>query len=78
VYSELGRLNLPSEQVNRYIHEWDIKLDAKTKTLTATKLSEFRLMDIITDDEFRSEMSGLGYNDRYIEWYIESFGMEEE
>jgi len=78
VYSELGRLNLPSDQINRYIREWTIKLDAKTKTLTATKLSEFRLMGIITDGEFRSEMSGLGYNDRYIDWYIESFGMEEE
>jgi len=78
VYAELGRLNLPADQINRYIREWTIKLDAKTKTLTASKLSEFFLMGIITPEEFYAEMSGLGYNDRYIEWYLLSFGMEEE
>ena len=72
VYSELGRLNLPSEQVNRYIRTWDIKRAAKTKTLTATQLAKFRTQEIIVDGEFRSEMSGIGYSDRYIEWWLES------
>lgn len=72
VYSELGRLNLPSDQINRYLRTWDIKRQAKTRTLTAAQLAKFRAQKIIVDGEFRSEMSGIGYNDQYIEWWLES------
>lgn len=77
IYTELGKLNLPSEQINRYIREWDIKRNAKTKTLTAAVLVKFRTQEVITDGEFSTEMSGIGYNDRYIKWYLESIGKGE-
>ena len=72
VYSELGRLNLPSEQINRYLRTWDIKRQAKTKSPTTAQLTKFRVQEIIGDDEFRSEMSGIGWSDRYIKWWLES------
>jgi len=75
VYSELGRLNLPSEQINRYLRTWDIKLEAKTKTLTGDKLGSLRRARIISDEEYVSEMSGLGYNDRYIVWLLKLIKM---
>jgi len=78
VYSQLGRLNLPSEQVNRYLRTWDIKRQAKTKTLTSAQLVKFRTQEVIGDSEFRSEMSGIGYSDRYIKWYLESIGKGEK
>lgn len=78
VYSALGRLNLPSEQVNRYIRTWDIKREAKTKTLTAATLVKFRTQEVIDDDEFANEMSGIGYSNRYIEWYLKSIGIGAE
>jgi hypothetical protein len=78
VYSALGRLNLPSEQVNRYLRTWDIKREAKTKTLTAATLVKFRVQEVISDDEFANEMSGIGYSNRYIEWYLKSIGIGAE
>ena len=72
VYSQLGRLNLPSEQINRYLRTWDIKRQAKTKSPTTAQLTKFRVQEIIGDDEFRSEMSGIGWSDRYIKWWLES------
>lgn len=72
VYAELGKLNLPAEQMNRYILEWDIKKNAKVKRLTAERLEKFRKMEVIGDSEFANEMSGLGYNDKYIGWYLEA------
>lgn len=71
VYGQLGFLNLPAEQMNRYIREWDIKKQAKTKRLTAERLVKFRGKEVINDTEFSSEMSGLGYSQRYISWYLE-------
>ena len=72
VYSQLGRLNLPSEQINRYLRTWDIKRQAKTKSPTTAQLTKFRVQEVIGDGEFRSEMSGIGWNDRYIGWWLES------
>lgn len=78
VYSALGKLNLPSEQINRYLRTWDIKREAKTKTLTAATLVKFRSQEVISDDEFANEMSGIGYSNRYIEWYLKSIGIGAE
>lgn len=74
VYAQLGALNLPAEQMNRYIREWDLKKMAKTKRLTAERLTKFRKQEVITDGQFTSEMSGLGYSQRYISWFLESMG----
>lgn len=72
VYAQLGALNLPAEQMNRLILSWDLKKKAKVKRLTAETLVKFRKQEVVTDSEFTSEMSGLGYSQRYIEWYLES------
>jgi len=71
VHSELGRLNLPAEQINRYIRTWDIEREAKTRLLTSTKLEQLRKAKIISDDEYVEEMSGLGYKQQYIDWLLE-------
>lgn len=71
VYSQLGRLNLPSDQINRYIRTWDIEREAKTRLLTSTKLEQLRKAAIIDDGTYSEEMSGLGYKQQYIEWLLE-------
>ncbi len=71
VYSELGRLNLPAEQVNRYIRTWDVEREAKTRLLTSAKLEQLRKANIIDDAVYSEEMSGLGYKQQYIEWLLE-------
>ena len=70
VYAQFGALNLPAEQMNRYIREWDVTKKAKTKRLTADRLMKFRVAEVIGDDDFSNEMSGIGYSERYISWYL--------
>jgi len=76
VYAQLGALNLPATQINRYIHEWDLSKQAKTKTLPAVTLVKFYQAGVITEDEFANEMSGIGYSNKYIEWYLNSMSQE--
>jgi len=71
VYSELGRLNLPADQINRYIRTWDIEREAKTRTLTSTKLEQLRKAAVIDDGQYQAEMAGLGYKQQYIDWLLE-------
>jgi len=78
VYSELGRLNLPAEQINRYLRTWDIEREAKTRVLTSTKLEQLRKADVINDDEYTAEMSALGYKQQYIDWLLELIQTGEE
>lgn len=71
VYSELGRLNLPADQINRYIRTWDVERQAKTRTLTSTKLEQLRKAGVIDDGQYETEMAGLGYKQQYIDWLLE-------
>lgn len=71
VYAALGHLNLPAEQINRYLRTWDIEKEAKVRLLTSTKLEELRKAEIIDDGEYTDEMSALGYKQQYIDWLLE-------
>lgn len=71
VYSELGRLNLPADQINRYLRTWDIEREAKTRLLTSAKLEQLRKAEIINDGQYVEEMSGLGYKEQYIKWLLD-------
>lgn len=75
VYRQLGELNLPSEQMNRHIRGWDLKRLAKTKQLTADILVKFKKQGVISPGEFGGEMSGLGYSEKYIDWYLKSMAI---
>jgi hypothetical protein len=78
VYSELGRLNLPAEQINRYLRTWDIERQAKVRLLTSTKLEQLRRADVIDNDQYTDEMSALGYKQQYIDWLLELIEQGEE
>lgn len=71
IYRELGKLNLPADQINRYLRTWDIEREAKTRLLTSTKLEQLRKAFIINDATYIEEMSGLGYKQQYIDWLLE-------
>lgn len=71
VYQALGRLNLPAEQINRYLRTWDIEKEAKVRLLTPATLDALRKAEIIDDGTYRDEMSALGYKKQYIDWLLE-------
>ena len=49
---------------------WDILRNRKTRRPTKDDLKKFFLTGIITEEKLRQEMEGLGYLDKYIDWYI--------
>lgn len=72
VYNQLGQLNLPAEQINRYIRLWSIEKERKTTRPTKTDLTKFYVNDIIDKSTFIEEMRGHGYSEKYIQWYVRS------
>ena len=69
VTDELGKLNLPSKMTDYYLKVWDLEKIARTNKPTKSELMTFLRKGIIDDTVWRAEMVGLGYPNRYIDWY---------
>lgn len=69
---KLGALNIPDTQVQYLFTIWNLDKTARANKPTKSELSTFVRSDIITMEVFRSEMSGLGYPDKYIQWYVKA------
>ena len=69
VTDELGKLNLPAKMTEYYLKVWDLEKIARTNKPTKAELMAFRRKDIIDEETWRTEMVGLGYPNRYIDWY---------
>ena len=52
-----------------YLKVWDLEKIARTNKPTKAELLTFFRKDIIDKETWRSEMVGLGYPNRYIDWY---------
>ena len=69
VTDELGKLNLPSKMTEYYLKVWDLEKIARTNKPTKSELMTFWRKKIIDEVTWRAEMVGLGYPNRYIDWY---------
>ena len=69
---ELGRLNLPAKMTEYYLAVWDMERRARTNKPTKSELMAFLRKEIIDQEIWHTEMLGLGYSERYIEWYAET------
>ena len=70
ITDKLGALNLPSARVERLFEVWDIERLAKSRKPTKAELMSFLKDDIIDKTVYREEMEGLGYPQKYIDWYL--------
>jgi hypothetical protein len=66
---ELGKLNLPAKMTDYYLKVWDLEKIARTNKPTKAELMTFLRKKVIDEETWRAEMVGLGYPNRYIEWY---------
>jgi len=66
---ELGKLNLPAKMTDYYLKVWDLEKIARTNKPTKSELMSFRRNKVIDEETWRTEMIGLGYPNRYIDWY---------
>ena len=71
VTDKLGTLNLPSSRVERLFQVWDIEKLAKSRKPTKSELTAFLKKKVIDEPVFVDEMKGLGYPQKYIDWYLQ-------
>lgn len=65
----LAELGFEAGEIELLYQLWQPEITAKTRQPSLADLSDFCLMGIITLDTWRTEMSNLGYAEKYIAWY---------
>jgi hypothetical protein len=65
-------LNLPAIKEEHFLTNLMRKKMKAQKRPSKDDLERFLQKGVITEQEFEEEMSKLGYNDKYIKWYINS------
>jgi len=71
VVSQLSTIPIPSVEIDRYLEEWDITRQAKTKRPSRADLRKMFLSNIIEEDTYRFELSGHGLAPDYVKWFID-------
>lgn len=78
VRTELAKLGLSSERISLLIEKWNIARTATRKLPSKTDLDKFYRNDIITQDQYISEMERLGYSRFYVGLYVKLIAQGKE
>lgn len=70
IIDKFGELNLTSERVNRLFTMWDLEKTARVTKPTKAELLTFLRKGIIDKAVCTDELLGLGYSQRYVNWYL--------
>jgi hypothetical protein len=73
VYAELGKLAIPDTYQRRLLSNWGLELTTKQRLLTESQYRAAWLKGIITEDDYRLALSGLGYGDYEIELLVKLY-----
>jgi hypothetical protein len=73
VYAELGKLAIPDTYQRRLISNWKLELTTKQRMLTESQYRAAMLKGIITVDDYRMALSGLGYGDYEIDLLVKLY-----
>lgn len=68
----LDKLNIPAAQKAELFEVWDLEKVGKQSLPSKTELIAFAKKKIISSNMFRTMMSALGYDDMFIEWYVQA------
>lgn len=60
--NQLGRMDLPSNEINYYIDTWELAKKSKVRNLTMEQIKAFYMAEVITEIEATEELKELGYN----------------
>lgn len=71
--TKLTTLNLRGEQIDVLMQGWLLERIVDIKQPTKSELDRFVKKNIITPDEYITELSKLGYSNNYIAWYLADF-----
>ncbi len=74
----LDKLNLPATYKDHIVDLWDLEKIGKASIPSKTELGNFLKKGIITQETYIANMSSLGYNEIFINWYLKALGAEVE
>ena len=69
---KLDELNLTGARKVFLLKMWDLEKLTKTNKPTKSELMTFFRKEIIDEPTLKTELAGLGYSERYVNWYIEA------
>ena len=67
----LNKLMLTQREIERLMSKWDFEREIRERKPTKSDLTDWLMLGIINVDEFVNEMRVLGYDDKYIYYYIQ-------
>jgi len=67
----LNKLMLRQEEIERLMHKWDFERQIRERKPTKADLTDWLMLGIINAEQFVEEMRTLGYDDKYIYYYIQ-------
>lgn len=76
--AELTALGLPARQMELLIQEWTIDRDGKVKRPSRETLERLYKTGAITQEDFVSTLSAIGYQEKYVDWYLRNIALERE
>lgn len=74
--AQLGALGLTQGEIGKLIQEWTVTRDAKVKKPSQSQLDTLLLQDVIEEPEYVAGLRGLGFQDKYVNWYLQSILQE--
>lgn len=72
VNDKLAALNLSGDRINMLFALWDAEKQFRTAKPTKAEVLSFLRKGILDEGTARTELLGLGYDYRYVDWYIAS------
>ena len=69
--SKLGELNLPAKLQDTLLERWGIERTARVSKPGKADLNKLLSANVIDEREYREELRGLGYDEKYVGWYMQ-------
>ena len=69
--TRLAALNLAATEIEQKVDLWRISRESKVRKPTQAQLDTFFKADIIPQAEYTAGLAALGFQDKYVDWYIE-------
>jgi len=70
--AKLGAIGVPAGEINQLLDEWQIDREAKIERPSRATLDKLLLQDVISEQDYAQGLDALGYQDKYVNWYLSS------
>lgn len=75
VQNYLNTFNFTDLQISKLLEEWNVERNIRTRKPTLSQIKQFFLNGLITLEQMKEEIRGLGYPERYVNLYVQLYSM---